>query len=279
MIKVLYFVIIGILLVSVAFGDAELLNANFELMQDPCDGEDFHRPMYWESENFAAIDSNFTAVPGHGQSPNWYFENETIIPFERDNCLVLSTDDIGPDGGEREAWVVQDYNFVEGLTIEFYYFFGTFDYMPYGDYATVNLINARPIEIFRIAVDDVGNYSSTEGWLKFEKYLDPNDPNVPEGYNDFSGIEFKVEDATDAIYKTYFAVDAVRIGYKPEKGDFNDDWRVNFEDFAVFAQDWQMADVNIIDPNVDIDDNNYVDVNDMMIFCEHWLDGAENPEY
>jgi len=275
--EVLYFVIIAALSVSAAVGDIELLNANFELMYDPCDGEVFHRPMYWGSENFAATDSNFTAVPEHGQSPDWYFEEETIIPFEGENCLVLSTDDIGPDGGERHASVVQDYNFVEGLTIEFYYFFGTFDYVPYGDFATVTLLNDRPVEIFSIAVDDIGNYNSTDGWVKFEKFLDPCD--LDPLHYEYSGIEFKVEDATDLIYKTYFAVDAMRIGFKPEKGDFNDDWRVNFEDFAVFAQDWQMVDSNIMDPNVDIDDNNYVDVNDMMNFCEHWLDGSENPEY
>jgi hypothetical protein len=277
MTKVLYFVIVAVLLVSAVRGDAELFNASFELMRDPCDGESFHRPLYWDSENFAAIDSNFTPVPEHGQTPFWYFEDETIIPFDGNNCLILSTDDIDIDGGERHASAIQDYNFVESLTIEFYYFFGTFDYMPYGDYATVNLVNSRPKEIFRVAVDDVGNYKSTDGWIRAEKYLDPCEINV--NYDDFWAIEFKVEDATDAIYKTYFAVDAVRIGYKPEEGDYNDDWLVNFEDFAVFARDWQMADASIVDPNVDIDDNNYVDVNDMMIFCDHWLDGAENQEY
>lgn len=55
-------------------------------------------------------------------------------------------------------------------------------------------------------------------------------------------------------------------------GNFNQDCTVNFEDFAVLAADWQAVDANISDPNTDINDDNSVDVLDLALFCDNWLE-------
>lgn len=55
-------------------------------------------------------------------------------------------------------------------------------------------------------------------------------------------------------------------------GNFNGDCLVNFEDFAILATDWQQSDANIADPNTDIDDSNTVDLDDLYLFCQNWLE-------
>ena len=59
--------------------------------------------------------------------------------------------------------------------------------------------------------------------------------------------------------------------------DFNNDITVDFVDFAVLASYWQVADCN--DPNwcegTDLDTDGNVDVNDLMLFTDYWLERTE----
>ncbi len=59
--------------------------------------------------------------------------------------------------------------------------------------------------------------------------------------------------------------------------DFDNDTIVSFSDFSVLAFYWQETDCN--DPNwcqgTDLDTDSDVDVNDLMLFCEYWLERTE----
>ncbi|MFZ0033430.1 MAG: dockerin type I domain-containing protein [Sedimentisphaerales bacterium] len=59
--------------------------------------------------------------------------------------------------------------------------------------------------------------------------------------------------------------------------DFNGDTKVDFADFAMLASYWQEAncgDVNDCE-GTDLDINGRVDVNDLMLFCDFWLEKTE----
>jgi hypothetical protein len=59
--------------------------------------------------------------------------------------------------------------------------------------------------------------------------------------------------------------------------DFNKDTIVDFHDFAILASYWQETNCNIIDwcDGTDLDINGSVDVNDLMLFCQYWLERTE----
>lgn len=85
---------------------------------------------------------------------------------------------------------------------------------------------------------------------------DPNDPNIPNDPNDPNGEEFMAS----PIYFPNLAGDANII---------------NFEDFAVFANNWQQCDTGL---ESDFDESGCVDFNDLNNFCYHWLLEIEPPE-
>lgn len=192
---------------------ADILNSDFEYSNEPLEGENFRRPTDWVSENYAAVHQSFIPTPEHGQNPNWLIPNNEMLPYQGSSFLVLSTDDIGPDGGENYALANQSTNFQAGQILRLHYFFGTFDYVPYGDFATINLLDQQGSkhEIFKITTNDVGNYGSTDGWQLFEHTFTESNQGI---YT----LSLEVEDATDAIYKSYFAIDA--IGIIPEPATF-----------------------------------------------------------
>jgi hypothetical protein len=60
--------------------------------------------------------------------------------------------------------------------------------------------------------------------------------------------------------------------------DFNNDTKVDFCDYAILASHWRATDCN--EPcgwceETDLDTNGSVDVNDLMLFCEYWLEKTE----
>jgi hypothetical protein len=59
--------------------------------------------------------------------------------------------------------------------------------------------------------------------------------------------------------------------------DFNQDTKVDFADFAIFASYWQVVDCN--DPNqcegADLDTDGNIDSNDLALFVGYWLESTE----
>jgi hypothetical protein len=59
--------------------------------------------------------------------------------------------------------------------------------------------------------------------------------------------------------------------------DFNKNTKVDFSDFAVFASHWQETGCN--DPNwcegADLDTDGNVDIDDLMLFSDYWLEKTE----
>ncbi len=56
--------------------------------------------------------------------------------------------------------------------------------------------------------------------------------------------------------------------------DFNKDTKVDFGDFTVLASYWQQIDCGECG-GADLDDGNNVDVNDLMLFTDYWLETTE----
>jgi hypothetical protein len=59
--------------------------------------------------------------------------------------------------------------------------------------------------------------------------------------------------------------------------DFNNDTIVDFHDYAILASHWQETDCNIPDwcGGTDLDTDGSVDVNDLMLFCQYWLEKTQ----
>jgi hypothetical protein len=61
---------------------------------------------------------------------------------------------------------------------------------------------------------------------------------------------------------------------EPNNPNLNNDNRVDFTDYAIFANNWQESGTGLAG---DFDDSNTVDIDDLMMFCWYWL--AEYSEY
>ena len=111
-----------------------------------------------------------------------------------------------------------------------------------------------------------------------------------DGYNCFwannqniggSGNDLLVSDiAADPLFAKYYffdyhlmsAVGRWTIMYE-SNGDYNNDWFVDFGDFAIFALFWMQPDPP---QYIDLDNDGHLDVNDLKIFCSRWLGPGEN---
>lgn len=267
-----------------------VLNAGFEVGNDPllhggilytsnsmfplATDESFSRPWGWNSINYAAIHKSFIPVYEHiTNPPKWKIEDANILPYQGERYLLLSCGDIGINDSITDyASASRVLKFEPGQTLELYYFWGTLDYGVWSDRAEINLVDTRggnPINLFTINVDDVGDYSSTDGWVKFQYEFTENDVNFPV-------LQFTIADVKDDMFKSYFAIDAMRIGDKPVAGDFNDDWLVNFKDFALFSAAWKdAANDGVINREMDFNRDSKIDKLDLAELQKHWLEGNE----
>jgi hypothetical protein len=59
--------------------------------------------------------------------------------------------------------------------------------------------------------------------------------------------------------------------------DFNNDTIVNFHDYAIFASHWLETNCNTSNgcDGTDLDINDSVNANDLMLFCQYWLERTE----
>ncbi len=108
----------------------------------------------------------------------------------------------------------------------------------------------------------------TSYWLS----ADCNEPDWCEGtdLNTSGNVDFR----DFALFSDYWLEATVYIFLL---SDFNKDTRVNFVDFAMLASYWETTDC--VYPGccqrTDLDINGSVDVNDLMLFCEFWLEQTE----
>ncbi|OQY07491.1 MAG: hypothetical protein B6I25_01655 [Planctomycetales bacterium 4572_13] len=272
---ILRWTIWGLLLVQ-AVGFCQIQNGRFEIPDPNRATEWFTPPKYWDFENYANTLSEFTPQPAHNQTIEWTIPS----PFEGEYFLLLSTEDVegpGSDGQIKHSAAWQVLHARTGDVLVGAYFFGTCDYTPFGDIGTIVLEpndpidGLRPITLVDIEVSDIGNFGSTDGWQTFQHTFDSSQT------GDYT-IRCKVEDYTDKIYRSYLAVDNLRIcSAIPAYGDLNMDCGVDLLDFSVLGSVW-LADCNdISDPNApchlaDMDKSGIVDPNDLVLMSEHWLE-------
>jgi hypothetical protein len=232
-------------------------------------------------------------------------EWEIANPFEGDTFVLLSTGEFGNINADavKGSKISQEVFLHAGDTILGAYFFGTTDYRPYNDYASIYLeLAADPndfpdsLEYFLIPgaqcdVDTVGSYKSThalapDGWIPFSHTVEPNQvgPYL---------LQCEVVDVLDLRFNSYFAIDGLRIcrGGKP-LSDLNDDCDVNLIDYSILSEAWlsfcpdpPFFDPNYYDPNdyppitdpnipcqlADLDNSWFVDPNDLIIMSDEWL--------
>jgi hypothetical protein len=261
---------------------AVIYNGNFELAAEggllDDHGQLFFAPEGWQRENYTAILDVFVPDYNEGYYDLWKINTqEGLRPREGQSFVLLTTGDI--TGDPEWAFIKQGISVNAGQTISGYYFFGTLDYFPYPDYASVTMVPddsnglPRSIILASVNVEDVGNYSSTEGWVYFEHTFSTDE----EGsYH----LVIRVDDYRDKLYTSYFAVDGLTLCDAHLDGDINRDCKVNFRDFSLMAIDWLE---NCSDPNyfsdpqsncykgTDLNDDGPIDYNDLDLMTESWL--------
>lgn len=270
-------VIAGVILFQAAVW-ASIQNARFEIPDPNQATPYFTPPLSWDIENYAGLHSHFTPEPEYGQDVQWTLEN----PVEGNSFCLLSTGDItgpGSDSQITRSSIRQEITLFEGDVLIGFYYFGTCDYSPYNDTAYIKLSpldpndGLRDILLASISVADVGNYSSTEEWLRFSQSFDAN---TAGNYI----LSCEVLDVRDTKYKTYLAIDNFRVcSGVPEYGDINFDCTVDLNDYNIFSSLWlsDCNDPNTFDPNfictdADFNRNWVVEPNDLILMCEHWLE-------
>ncbi len=283
-------------------------NGLFELGYSPSGSYDFLPPLYWtriphpdshyQEECYAGIHSEFQEG-----STNW----DITDPFEGESFVVLHSGGFRgvQDREVKGAAIAQQVTLTAGDLIIGAYFFGTTDYMPYNDYGQIALElagdpNDYPdsqksfiIKESFCDIDEINSFRSTldispetNGWIPFSHVVEPNQ--VGPYY-----IRCEVVDERDSVYNSYYAVDGLRIcrGGKSQ-ADLNFDCDVNLEDFSIISEAWltfcpdidvndpnfpfDPNEVTIADPNIpcqlaDIDNDWFVDPNDVVIFTDEWL--------
>jgi hypothetical protein len=252
---------------------SEILNGGFEYY---ITGGDFNTPADWNTINYTAVVSNFVPHPEKGHTGNWQIDVEAgLDPFEGDSFVVLSTGDVDPD--PQYAMITQRLQTNPGESLFGVYFFGTCDYMPYNDYASIMLVpepnsGLRVVELVNVNVSQVGSYGSMDGWAYFES--EPFTEVTASWYQ----IEITITDWQDKIFKSYLAVDGLHLCVRPEEGNINNDCHVDMLDYAILALHW-LNDCNSPDwcEGADIDNDGIVDANDLSKITNNWLAGQHDP--
>lgn len=287
-----------------------LHNGLFECGEPNLVTQSFTPPIYWEriplpdtlADCYAGLHPDF--VP-----PEPRIEWVIPGPYQGDTFVVLSTGgyDAVPDGAVTSSKISEEVFLYAGDTIIGAYFFGTTDYRPFNDYASIFLElavdpNDYPDSVEHVLISgaqcDVETIESfrstfelspeTGGWITFSHTVEPNQ--VGPYF-----LRCEVTDFKDTIYNSYFAIDGLRIcrGGQPI-ADLDWDCDVDLLDYSIISEAWLTfcPDIDINDPNfpgdpndypppvtdpnipcqlADIDNNWFVDPNDLSIMSDQWL--------
>ena len=302
-------IIVGVVALS-SLVSGQILNGNFETA-DPNSPAYFIAPFHWRRIPIpATLTDCYAGLIYRSSEPNVpSFVPQTGIPYvtvdwtisepyEGNSFVLLSTGDLDFLYDDREiggSSISQDILLSGGDTLIGAYFFGTCDYCNrppnYNDYGEIYLKPSDPVNYPQLpekiqlvdpevlaakcSVLGVGNFGSS-GWMTFEYTVEPN---VAGPYTLFCSVQ---DGGSDRIYKSYFAIDNLRICHSDlgrSLADLNYDCDVNLKDFSILSHVW-LADCNEVspfyDPNIpcqgaDIDHNGYVDPNDLIRMSQDWL--------
>ncbi|HPS55578.1 MAG TPA: right-handed parallel beta-helix repeat-containing protein, partial [Sedimentisphaerales bacterium] len=107
---------------------------------------------------------------------------------------------------------------------------------------------------------------------------DANDLHIDETSQckDAGELNGSYGDETDVDGESRVCYGRVDIGgdeYYLSLADFDEDGKVNFTDYGIFAAAWQndSGDGNYYNETCDLEDNNSIDISDLSLFCEDWL--------
>ena len=168
--------------------------------------------------------------------------NITINPVDGQYFVMLRTG--------RYSQITQPIDVNEGQTIVGSYFFATTDWVPpWNDTSMIYLSSPDAnqttglydIKIL-LAIKDVTAVTSFGAMRDWERFSYTFDSNEAGSYM----LVLRVEDAVDAAYTSYLAIDALKIFDLPPVpfcvynpiGDLNHDCKVDFIDFAMMAENW-----------------------------------------
>ncbi len=265
-----------------------------------------HPESTFQLDCYAGIHSSFS--PEGRWEITAPYEGDTFIVlstggFESTSRMIPDVTDANVKGSQ----ISQKIELSQGDTILGAYFFGTADYLNFNDYGQISLeLIGEPNDFPGIApsfvippsycdIEIVGNHESTlllspetGGWIPFSYTVEPNQ--VGPYY-----IRCEVMDTGDNVVNSYYAVDGLRICKGGiSQADLNLDCDVNIEDFSMLSQAWLTfcPDPPINDPNfpgdpndfpqtdpnliticesADFDKSWYIDVNDIIIMTDEWL--------
>jgi hypothetical protein len=277
-----YFILFAAVLLCAVSHAGVIYNGNFEIALEQGVPDNHWHPFYppegWQRENYAAILNRFVPDYNEGNYEQWRIDTQKgLQPIEGLSFVLLTTDDLIED--PKWALIEQEIYVEAGQTMSGYYFFGTLDYLPYPDWASITMVpidldhHPRSIILVNVNVQTVGSYSSTEGWVYFEYTFSAEEEG---GYH----LIIRVDDYFDERFTSYFAIDGLTLCDTHLDGDINRDCKVNFKDFSWLATDWLE---NCSDPDyfsdpqsncyrgTDLNDDGPVDLNDLKLLSDSWM--------
>ncbi len=157
----------------------------------------------------------------------------------------------------------------------------------YGNTVQIETLSGEPLEnvsynCIQGGYPGVGNIDSDPGFMNID--IDTDDLHLDETSQckDAGDPNGDYGDETDIDGEERIRYERVDMGadeYYWSPADFDEDGFVNFIDYAILAAAWRSEpnDVNYNDV-CDLQDNNNIDFNDLVLFCDDWLWQAAWPE-
>jgi hypothetical protein len=251
-------------------------NGRFELYEFN-DVLDINVPTGWQHENYTDVIGYLE--PNNPRYPFWKIDR--LLPFEGNYFLTLRTGSDSTEPYYAKVW--QTITVDACSTLIGAYFFGTYDWLEWNDYAEIKLIpvtdpNLHELELVHVSVQDVGDYNSMKGWERFAYTFDTNESGTYY-------LTIAIYNVLDEKITSYFAVDGLVLCESGSNGgDINLDCTTDFSDFALMAVDW-LCDCNdpiyYKDPNTncqldtDLTGDGHIDSNDLQVMSDHWLEGIK----